>query len=537
MVKVLLSLKWRYFLASFKRNPWVIIGFSFGALYALGALIGWAFFCWNMGNADSSSPAIPLILVGFGVILSVLWWVVPLMTSGADATLDPDHLAPYPLRTKDLQSGQLLGAFIGLPGIVTVLFTVMSALVLHRHPLALCAYLICAPAGLLLLMCVSRIFSLLAIELNSLPGMRQTLTVIGFLCLMGLGPLIMVVIQGISSAWEQLPGLVSALSWTPLGAPWGVVAAIYAGNWPTALALIALSCGYFAIAWVLWRKLLERAMSKIGELTGSPSSKSKQAGNLGILKYFPQTARGAIAARTVDTLLRDNRASLNTIMIPALYILFGFVTSFSVSDGESSSSFSMNPFAIVFVPMMAGYVYAYLVSYDNSAFSLHVLAPIRGADDRWGRAIGLLVVMLPLVVLGSLYLSYRADHFATAPLLVAMAVGMLLNGIGVSAFVDMVISVPAPPPGANPFKTPQQSDMFSKGLVRMLIILILLATSIPAGIFWIVFALTQSHLWMWVSVAVALTVGITLFWLGLHLGSRRYDRYAADTLQRVSAFR
>ncbi|MDO4917538.1 MAG: hypothetical protein Q3974_07975, partial [Rothia sp. (in: high G+C Gram-positive bacteria)] len=215
----------------------------------------------------------------------------------------------------------------------------------------------------------------------------------------------------------------------------------------------------------------------------------------------------------------------------------GFVANISASNGESSSSFSMNLFAIVFVPMMAGYVYAYLVSYDNSAFSLHVLAPIRGTDDRWGRAIGLLVVMLPLVVLGSLFLSYRADHFATAPLMVAMAVGMLLNGIGVSAFVDMVISVPAPPPGANPFKTPQQSDMFSKGLVRMLIILILLATSIPAGIFWIVFAITQSHLWMWVSVAVALTVGITLFWLGLHLGSRRYDRYAADTLQRVSAFR
>ena len=536
MVKVLLSLKWRYFLASFKGNAWVIVGAIFGSLYLLGALVGWGVFASTQGAHEGIDPVTAMLLVGTGVLLALLWWILPIFASGTDATLDPDHLAPYPLKTKDIQLGQLLGGLIGLPGIATVLFSAVTALLLWRHPVSLVIYVLMIPLGLALVLTVSRIISLLAIEISSIPGVKQGLIIVGFLLMMGAGPLVAGLALGLGEAWDALPSAMKVLSWTPLGAPFAVASAVYMGHWGKALLFLVLSLIYLALSWVIWTKLLNRAMSRIGEIGGTTASKQVEVGNTGIFKYFPASPRGAIAARTVHMLVKDPRCNLNIIMIPAFYVLFTLFGRVSIGE-ESTGNPVLLAMAAVFVPAMAGYVYSYLISYENSAFSMNVLAPVSGKDDRWGRAWGLLVLMGPLIIFGSLFLSWRLDNFASLPAIMGLGVGQLLCGVGLSAFVDMLISVPAPPPGGSPFKTPKQSDGISKGLIRGLIMLVLMAFAIPGGILWIVYSSTSSPLWLWLSGAVSFLIGAIVFFVGLTVGAARYDAHSAETLQRVSQFR
>lgn len=536
MVKVLLSLKWRYFLASFKKNAWVIISIIFGGLYGLGSLGLWmALAYW--GGTDPEANNNVYAVLAFGLVLSLLWWIVPIFTSGMDATLDPDHLSPYPLRRRDLQVGQLLGGFIGIPGVLTLLFTLATALFFIQQPFTLVLYLACAVLGLCLILSLSRAVSLIAIELNAIPQVRQILLILSFLIAMSAGLLIMVITSILDDFWDQLPAVGRFVQWTPLGAPWAAPIAVYQGNWVLFTGLLAVSAVYVAGAWALWNVLLKRSMNKMGAASNHASGKAVELGNVGLFDKFPATARGAIAARVVLMLLRDQRANMNIVMIPAFYLLFGVIGRVQLGPDESPTVFSMNPFVMVFAPMMAGYVYAYLVSYENSAFSMHVLAPLRGKDDRWGRAWGLSIMMVPLIIVGSVILCALGRDFSSLPLLLAFSLSLYMSSVGISAFVDMVISVPVPGPKSSPWKVQQQNDGLAKGLVRMLLMLVMAAFALPGGILWLVYLATGSAVWMWAMIVVCLVVGSGTLFTGMHLGAKRYDRLADQTLQRVSQFR
>lgn len=145
---------------------------------------------------------------------------------------------------------------------------------------------------------------------------------------------------------------------------------------------------YVTGAWALWNVLLKRSMNKMCAASNHASGKAVELGNVGLFDKFPATARGAIAARVVLMLLRDQRANMNIVMIPAFYLIFGVIGRVQLGPDESSTTFVLSPFLMVFAPMMAGYVYAYLVSYENSAFSMHVLAPLGGVKTIAGAVLG-----------------------------------------------------------------------------------------------------------------------------------------------------
>ncbi|GGH59099.1 hypothetical protein [Rothia aerolata] len=536
MALTLLSLKWRYFLASFKGNVWVIVGFILGGLYGLGIVSSWTFASLMLGFEETEPQTITLWLVGFGTVLSLAWWLVPLFTSGTDATLDPDHLAPYPLRPREIMVGQLLGGFVGLTGFLTLLAVLGTGLATLSKPLVFIFYLVVAALGLVLMISVSRIFSLIAIELNSIPVVRQVLLILGFLLLLGAGPLIVASAFTLQTFYDSLPVIAEVAGWTPLASAFSAVAAAYEGAWGMVLLKLALTCIYAVLAWLLWKKLLVRAMERIGTLRGDPVAKTVEAGKLGIFDRFPATPTGAIAARTVHSLIKDPRMNMNLVMVPGFYLLFSLFGRISFSDGGDKVGFNTNWFMLVFIPIMAGYVYAYLVSYDNSAFSMHVLAGVSGKADRWGRAWGLLIIMLPLVAAGTIFMTFMGGNLHLLAPLLGLSLGLVLSGVGVSAVADMNISIPAPPPGASPFKTQRQSDGFAKGLLRMLVMLIILICGVPGLILLVLATGSDSQTLGWASAAVSLVVGVVVLVVGIHLGARSFEKNAPETLQRVSAF-
>lgn len=528
MVAVLVKLKWAYFKAGFRKNPWAWVGIIFGAFYALGGLVGFSFVAVMLsGNPD----AVFTFLVGAGAVISLLWWVVPLVVSGADATLEPDRLVAYPIRTKDLQLGQFIGAFIGLPGIITLLLMLAMVLSLLHAPLAILGFLAAFVLACVTTIAVSRFITVVSLRLRSNRRSSQLMNTLAFLLLIAAGPLLGFASTGLVALWERAPWIVDAVSFTPLASFWGIPAHLVKGQWGGAALCLMLSVIYATVAWWLWHHHLAKTMRNVGAYAGNVATKSVKTGDLGLLGKFPATPRGAIAARTVLTILKDPRASFMVVMIPAFYIIFAMMNSAIYVNGESGGT---NFFLVVFLPAMAGYLFAYLVSYDNSAFSMHVLAPLRGIDDRIGRATGVLVVMFPIIVLGTLLMAFVSGEYASLPIMMGLSVMMLLNGIGLGAYMDMVITLPTPPPGTSPWKTQRNPDGFSKGIARAGYMLVLLASSIPGLVFWGVQEFTSNSLWGWVGAVACLVIGCASIMLGLRAGAHRYDAKAAETLQRVT---
>ena len=119
MVGNLLSLKWAHFVASLKRSGWALAGTIIGAVYALlGLFAVFAVFMAQRGGEPETVQGLAVIL---GALVTALWCIVPVVISGQDSTLDPDILAPFPLKPGEILGGQLAGSVISIFGMMTLI--------------------------------------------------------------------------------------------------------------------------------------------------------------------------------------------------------------------------------------------------------------------------------------------------------------------------------------------------------------------------------------------------------------------------------
>lgn len=536
MVAVLLQLKFAHFKASFAGgNPWAIFGLIFGGLYGLGVAFGVGALGLALGQPDQ----ILFFLALVGSLLTLAWWLVPLVASAADATLDPERLAPYPITVRQLMAGQALGALIGLPGLLTLLFALAAATSTLATPLALAAYPLSALLGLALAIVGSRLVTVASIPLRARRGVSNTLTLLTFVLLMFTGPLILAALGGLEHLWTHMPQIIGTLQFTPLASAWAITGQVAQGNYGLAAALTLLTLIYLALAWFLWQLAATKAQATVGEQGQTGRSKDLAAGKLGLLGRFPATVRGAIAARTVQMMIKDPRCNVNLISLPIFYLLFlvfnGF--TFSPSPEEEYSSPIMGVIMVtVFVPAFAGYIITYLVPYENTAFALHTTTSLRGIDDRLGRIYGITTLYLPMILLGTIAFSLLSGIGSYALPMTLLAVAVFGIGLGIGAYTDTVFSLPVPPPGSSPWKTPKQPDGMAKGFVRGLIMLIPMGLGLPGLIGLAATAITGQQLWAWLGVgAVALISAGVLTW-GIRAGAHRFEHQCADMLQRVTRF-
>ena len=60
-----------------------------------------------------------LVTVLLGSVLVLGWWVVPLVSFGVDATVDPARFVTFTIPRRSMLLGLAIGAVIGIPGVVT----------------------------------------------------------------------------------------------------------------------------------------------------------------------------------------------------------------------------------------------------------------------------------------------------------------------------------------------------------------------------------------------------------------------------------
>lgn len=555
MVGHLVSLKWKYVQASFRRSVWAVIGLVIAAVYAVLALLGLA--VGYLAAAFEAPETGPLIALLAGSVLAIGWAIVPIFFSGLDGTLDESRFVLFPIEPATLQKGQFLGGFVGIPGVASVVAVLLGLIAYGSQPLLLIVYLVCAVLGLANLMVWARLANRLGIMLSANPRVANVLMIVAAVLMMSMGFIFGGTATYLMRHWDALFPFLPWLGVTPFGAAYAVPYWLAAGNVPAALGCLVLTLGYLAGGWWLWGKNLARSMANVGGSAHRASAAEVAAGDLGLFARFPATPRGAVAARTLHSLLKDNRLQMLTVTTVMMYLLLavGFPLFMSATGGsiQGKIGFGPNPeqatqvvnsgvmqlfgFWIYFCTVFTGYYMCYLVSYDNTAFSLHVLSPLRGIDDRIGRLWGYSILVAPIVVLMVLVASAVNGHLELFPIVLTHQLGVFAAAAGMGCVLDTFITPPVAPPGANPFKNPKNNEGMGKQLLLMLSMAVVMLSALPGGISVIVYVfLTQNLLTLVIGGVLQLMIGAGLLVGGVVWGGRRFDRMSPRMLERVARF-
>lgn len=524
MVATVLRLRYRILGNTLARNPWQLVGFCFGMLWALSILV--AVLVGLVFVSSLPDPAaIRAVAVLSGSALLLGWIVGPLLVAGIDTTVDAAKLAPFPLRTRQVMTILTATGLTGIPGIATSIAALATVILWVRWPGAAIAAVPCAAIAVLTCVLATRYASALT---NGIGGNRRGRELLGTLLLILIimaGPILAGISGALSDAADlgaQLSGTAAVLGWTPFGAAWAVPADIATGAFGAAALKLLIAGATLAALWWGWRRALEHA-------TVSPprhTARVVRQGALGLFGVMPSGGVGATWARSLTGWLRDPRYLRQLIVVPLFPLLFAF------TGGIDGFLFAASPLLVAFVLCIAGYAD---VSYDGTAFASVLSSGIAGRADRAGRVLGAACVGVPLTILIAVVTAAISGRLALLPATLGGALGLLLVGYGVTAVSSALVVTPVAAPGDSPFKTvPGQT--FVSGLFVFVVMGACAVLASPAIALSFVAIGGGSPVTGIVALLVGVIVGLGVIVAGVLLGGRTLDQNGPALLLRIKAF-
>lgn len=269
---------------------------------------------------------------------------------------------------------------------------------------------------------------------------------------------------------------------------------------------------------VIWRWALARAMETLP--SSSPAAVSKTG--LGWFARFSDTPAGAVAARALTYWIRDPRYAQSLISIPLIPLLIFFYA------GTSDNLIILNAVGPILAVLLAMSIYTD-VSYDNTAFALHLQKGVSGRDDRTGRVIALAVFAVPVSLLFAIGSVWFTGSWSILPGLLGVTFGVLLTGFGLSSLVSGWFTFTVPAPGESPFKS-KPGGGFSLMLSMFALWTILGVLVLPEAILAIIGWVTGQALYGWLSLVVGIVLGAVLLVVGIRVGGSILDRRGPELL-------
>ena len=523
MVAHLLRLKLTLLRNSVRRSPWQLVGLGIGILYALGLVALGITGLLFLRGAEAGVAQTVVVLGGAAALLG--WAVVPVAASAADLTLDPARFTTFAVPMPQLLAGLALGGLIGIPGTATALVALGTVGTWSRSLPGAAGALIGAVLGVLSCIVLSKVVTTATAGLASSRRFKDASAVIFLIPLVLMGPIVAGIAEGIAGSGDFLTGLARTLSWTPAGAAWSLGGELAAGSYGAAALKFLIAVATLAGLAVCWMLLLQRA------LVTPPyaGAARKRAGGLGFFGLFPATPTGAVAARSLSYWLRDPRYAGALVVVPLLPVLLLF-------QAAQTGSYGM----LLFVGPLTAFLLAWSistdVSYDNTAFALHLSTGVRGVHDRLGRAVACLVFALPAVLALSLLPFLFGADVQLLPGVLGLSLGVLLSGMGLSSVVSARYTVAVPLPGDSPFKKPPgnvaQTMAVQFGGMGVLFLLVLPETALLAAQF-----ITGSAVPGWINLALGPVLGLALFAAGVRLGGKWLDARGPELLAQLTVNR
>ncbi|MGP9782042.1 transporter [Arthrobacter sp. MYb224] len=517
MVAYILKLKLRLLANGFKRSPWQLAGVIIGGLYALGMVVMLSLAMWFSADNLEARGWVS-VLVGSVIVLG--WAVIPPMITGVDLTLEPQRFVHFGIEAKTLARGLILAGFISVPAFLTMLAVLGFSTIWRLDPLALIVGLLCAIGTWVMAILLCQYLTIMATALRAKRRFRELSFGVLFLLLISLGPIITTIATNVESIFDLLIPATKVLAFTPLGA-FAAVPNDFATGQFAALGLhLALALVYLAGLYLL----LTRATGK-ATVTPPAAQRASSAKGLGFFKITPATPSGAVAARALTYWFKDPRYALSVIMVPMLPIIFYFASG---TTGNYSMMLLLGPL----IGILMGFSISADVSYDNTAFALHVLTGVTGKDDRLGRVLACFALVIVPLILAAVLPATLTGQPWRIPGDLGMSIGAFLIALGVASIASARYTYAVPLPGDNPMKTPPGNgarvaltQLATFGIMGVLLI----PTLVPYIFGWV----TQSMLAGYITVAVGLITGSIMLFLGIKIGGKTMDARQPELMQAV----
>jgi ABC-2 type transport system permease protein len=450
VARILVQLKLRLLLAALRATNATRVSFivssTVALLGAIGTFVGLAALRHNSGAVDLTAVIYTVFALG--------WLILPLVTFGLDATLDPATLALYPLRTGPLVIGLLaasatgawplanligeLGITVGLAhGALAVLIAVIAALLQVAFCLTLARLVTTALARLmrsrrgrdLAALAIIPIFVLYEVFAQVLPRAigHHELTAASFATVDG---------------W---------LRWLPPGLAAHAVQDASTGHAGTAvLRLLLVAASIVVLGW-LWARALSHALVTADRSTQTASVKG---GALPLGRSGGLT--GTVAARSLVYQRRDPTSMVTW----GLTVVIMVVVSISALRGNHPETGVL--LSAGFGGAFAGMLRGDLFGMTGPAFYLDALAlSDRRALRSWfaGQNAAVASIAVPLVLVVPLVVAIISGHPVNG--LLAMALGLASTGasLGIADFFSSTLPYPAERRAGSPI--PRQVDGFA----------------------------------------------------------------------------
>ena len=519
MVAALLSLRFRVLANTLRRNTLQLLAVIFGALQALIILLiviaGLAVLVIYPQPVQQAT-----VVIGGGAV-TLGWFLVPLIATGIEPTIDPLKLSAFPLPVARLMVAMTLVGATWIPGITTLLVSISTALTWRDTPGAAWAAVGCGLVGTLICIVGSRMTA--SVTANVVAGRRRRDRVVVSLVavIVLLGPVALAVGLGLRSD-APFPAAAEVLGFTPFGAIWSVPGQIVAGHPGAAVGSLAIALATLALMLVIWRASLLATFRYRG---GGAGGRQVAAGRLGVFGLVPATPAGAIGARSLIYWARDARFARQLVLVPlmpALLLLLGTLVH------ASWLAYLAPPIVAGLLPLTLFAV----ISYDGSAFALHLSSGVRGVDDRVGRAAAVLTFALPALVIVALVSLGVVGGWRDLPAILGISLGVLLSGLATVSVSSASIVVPVARSGRNPFTSQAGSGMTSI-LASYAVTGVTLALAIPELVLGIAALVVHLALLGWLALAVGLLWGAGSLLIGVRVGGRILDRTGPALLARM----
>jgi ABC-2 type transport system permease protein len=486
--------------------------YALATLLGLAATIALAVYIGGLRIDDSDHAATAITLTG-SLLLAAYLVVPPLV--GTDDAMDPRRFGLFGIAPGRLAAAVGLAALISIPALALVVVGIAQVVTWSTKgslPVSLAALVLFVVTGVL----VSRIGTLVSAFFTT--TRRRSLVVVSALIVVAvLAPGFIALMQA-GGDFNALEPAAAALGWTPFGAAISAPAAAAAGLGGEATLKLLLALAYAAVLWVAWRALVGAVLQH-----AEPRVRRVRRHGLGWFEVFPPTATGVIAARTLTYWGRDNRYLVSLVVVPILPLLLVVPL---VLAGVPAHYLALIPVPIA--ALFLGWSVHNDVAQDNTAIWLHVVSDTKGAADRLGRLLPVLLVGVPVIVFGSFISARVYDDGSVFLSMTGVSLGVLLTALGLSSVISARFPYPAVQPGDSPFSSPQAAGSRS-AVIQSLSLLLTIVLMAPALIF-AVMGLLSGGVWPFAAFVVGLSIGLVVLVAGVAGGGRVFERRSTELL-------
>lgn len=500
-----------------RRRPPILVGMIIGTLYALVLAV---LVIIGLVALRSMSPDIArTIVIVAGALLFLGFALIPL-AFGADDPLDPRRFVLFGIPTTRLCVNLAVAALVSVPAAFLIAVAIAQIATWSADGLSLALAVVVAPVIVATGILLSRLAAGIASVALSTRRRREAAGLGLLVVLAALAPAvgILATLDWDSHSLPILRRIAAVVTWTPLGAAWSVPGDAAIGRTDEIAAKLAIALGFLVVVAVAWRAL-------VGWMLRTPqrAEERRRQSRLGWFDRLPDSAFGAVAARSLSYWSRDARYVLSVAVVPVIPIVM--VLALAIG-GVPWSVIAWVP-----VPVMClflGWTVHNDVAHDSTAFWMHLSTSISGVADRWGRVIPPLFIGVPLAVAGSVVTVLLTGDGDTLPALLGLSLCVLFVALGVSSVTSAAFPYATVRPGDSPFAQPQAAGG-SGSVAQSFSFFLTVLAAVP--VVWLIVMAGQDPALYWTAGAVGLGTGLVVLIGGAAWGGSIINRTSPELLE------